>query len=196
MKAARTLAAVLVLPLVAACGYGSPPAFTKSDLPRIVLHADEAPPGTRMAELGGPRQLGGFAHDAAERGALRRDGFVSGYVVFFPPLSYFRHRPHANDDVAFQVIAGLFADDAGAGASLHRYVADLRARQMEGVSELPTPGLGDDAIGLLGFAVSDGSPLRVYAWRVRNLLLVLVASGPVDDAEALDLARTMNDRAV
>jgi hypothetical protein len=190
------LALVPLGALVGACGYGSPPAFTKADLPRIVLHADEAPPGTRMARLGGPRDLGGFAHDAAERAALTHDGFVSGYVVFFPPTSYFRHRPHVDTDVAFQVIAGLFEDADGASASLQRYVADLRSRQMEGVSDVPATALGGDAVGLVGFAVSDGSPLRVYAWRVRNLLLVLVASGPVDGGEALTLARTMNARAV
>jgi hypothetical protein len=199
MQPARPVAVALLgvlVALVAACGYGTPAEFTAADLPRIVLHADEAPPGTRIADLGGPRHLGGFAHDAAERAALRRDGFVAGYVVFFPPLSYFRHLPHADTDVAYQVIAGVFGDDDGASASLNRYVADLRTRQMEGVSDLSAPGLGDDAFALVGFAVSDGSPLRVYAWRVRNLLLALVASGPVDAGEALALARTMDDRAV
>jgi hypothetical protein len=196
MKPARTLAAALLAVLVSGCGYGTPPSFTRTDLPRIVLHADEAPPGTRIASLGGPRALGAFAHDAPERAALRRDGFVSGYVVFFPPTSYFRHEPHADTDIAFQVIAGLFEDAEGANASLTRYVADLRSRQMEGVSEVPATSLGDDGVGLVGFAVSDGSPLRVYAWDVRNLLLVLVASGPVDATEALALARTMNARAV
>jgi hypothetical protein len=194
MKVVRSLAGLLVV-LAVSCGYGTPRPFTQRDLPRIVLHADEAPPGTRMAQLGGPRGLGGFSHDEAERAALRRDGFVSGYVVFFPPISYFRHRPHADDDVAYQVIAGLFASADGASSSLRRYVADLRGRQMEGESDLPATALGPDAVGLVGFAVADGSPLRVYAWSVRNLLLVLVASGPVDPAETLGLARTMNDRA-
>jgi hypothetical protein len=196
MKPARSLAVALLAVLLSTCGYGTPPAFTRADLQGIVLHADEAPPGTRMAKLGGPRELGAFAHDAAERAALRRDGFVGGYVEFFPPTSYFLHQPHADTDVAYQVIAGLFEDADGASTSLDRYVGDLRSRQMEGESEVPATSLGDDAVGLVGFAVSDGSPLRVYAWRVRNLLLVLVASGPVGGGQALALARTMNARAV
>jgi hypothetical protein len=123
------------------------------------------------------------------------DGFVSGYVVFFPPESYFRKRPHADTDVAYQAIAGLFEDADGAASSLHRYVEDLRARQMTGASDVSAGGLGEEAFGLAGAASSDGSFLRVYAWRVSNLILVLVASGPVDEDTALRLARTMDDRA-
>jgi hypothetical protein len=41
----------------------------------------------------------------------------------------------------------------------------------------------------------DGSFVRVYAWRVSNVILVLVASGPVDADEAMALARTMDERA-
>jgi hypothetical protein len=170
--------------------------FAQADLPRILLHADEAPPGTRSnASLAHASDLDSFAHDEAEREALVHDGFRSGYVVFFPPESYFRHEPHAVTDVAFQAIAGLFADADGASSSLRRFVEDLRTRQMIGSAEISAGGLGDEAFGLAGGVSLDGSFVRVYAWRVSNLILVLVASGPVAEEEAIRLARTMDERA-
>jgi hypothetical protein len=195
MSTVRALGVATLCVLLGACGYGGGRSFTPSDLPSIVLRPDEAPKGTRFAGISGPRTLAVFARDGAERDALRRDGFEGAYVVFFPPLSYFEHRPHRDSDVAFQAIAVVYERPDGAEASLDRYLADVRSRQMEGVSSATPAGLGDDATSLVGFAVADDSPLRVYAWRVDNLVLVLVASGPVDASEALALARTMNVRA-
>jgi hypothetical protein len=191
----RSFALTLLVTTLAACGRSEEPTFVAADLPGILLHPDEAPAGTRASTLGGRSDLDSFARDAAERGALLADGFVSGYVVYFPPESYFRKQPHADTDVSYQAIGGLFEDTDGAASSLHRYVEDLRARQMPGASDVSAAGLGDEAFGLTGGAASDGSFLRVYAWRVSNLILVLVASGPVDAQTALGLARTMDGRA-
>lgn len=197
LRLRRPLALVAVV-LVAACARSSDDArFAAEDLPRILLRADEAPDGTRAeATLGGARDLDAFARDGAERRALADDGFVSAYVVYFPPESYFRGEPHAETDVAFQAIAGLFDDADGAGSSLARYVEDLRTRQIDGATDVSGAGLGDEAFGLTGAAASDGSFLRIYAWRASNLILVLVASGPVAEDQALALARRMDGRAV
>jgi hypothetical protein len=192
----RTLALVAVPALLAACVRSADARFAAEDLPRIVLRADEAPGGTRAeTSLGGGRDLDAFARDEGERRALADDGFVSAYVVYFPPESYFRGEPHAETDVAFQAIAGLFDDADGAASSLERYVEDLRTRQMNGATDVSGGGLGDEAFGLTGAAASDGSFLRIYAWRTSNLILVLVASGPVAEDEAMALARTMDGRA-
>jgi len=170
--------------------------FSSGDLPRILLHADEAPKGTRSdASLAHASDVESFAHDAVEQSALERDGFESGYVVYFPPLSYFRQEPHAVTDVSFQAIGGVFDDASGASSSLHRFVDDLQTRQMVGAATISARGLGDEGFGLAGGAAIDGSFVRVYAWRVSNLILVLVASGPVAEKEALTLARAMNARA-
>jgi hypothetical protein len=193
----RTVVLVATVALLVACGGSADASIGADDLPRILLHPDEAPTGTRAeTALGGPSDLDAFAHDDAEREALTADGFVSGYVAYFPPESYFRHEPHAETDVAFQAIAGLFKDADGAASSLRRYVDDLRTLQMTNVTDVAAVGLGRDAFGLTGGAASDGSFLRVYAWRVSNLVLVLVASGPVEEDTALALARTMDARAV
>jgi hypothetical protein len=187
---------VAAVAMLVACDRSGDARFAADDLPRILLHADEAPDGTRAEPTaGGASDLDAFARDASERDALVADGFVSGYVVYFPPESYFRREPHADSDVAFQAIAGLFDDADGATSSLHRYVEDLRSRQMTGTTDVSGAGLGDEAFGLTGAAASDGSFLRIYAWRVSNVILVLVASGPVDEHTALALARTMDARA-
>jgi hypothetical protein len=213
----RPILAVVLSVAVAACGAGSPtsrpsagasrsPAahgtrqpdaqFAPGDLAGIVPHAEEAPPGTGSdPSLAHASDLDSFARDEDERRALVADGFESGYVVYFPPLSYFRKEPHAPTDVAFQAIAGLFDDASGASSSLRRFVGDLRTRQMAGSARISGRGLGDAAFGLAGGAAIDGSFVRVYAWRVSNLILVLVASGPVAEEDALDLARTMDARA-
>jgi hypothetical protein len=190
----RTIVLVALLTTVAACGHSTAPRFTADDLPRILLHPDEAPAGTRASTLGGPSDVDEFARDDTERRALIADGFVAGYVVYFPPESYFHHQPHAETDVAYQAIGGVFEDTRGAGASLRRYVEDLETRQMTDVVETPQNGLGEQSFALAGRAASDGSPLRVHAWRDGNLILVLIASGPVAAETALDLARTMDER--
>ncbi len=170
--------------------------FSAEDLPRILLHADEAPPGTRSEpSLAHASDLDAFAHDVVEQQALLRDGFRSGYVVYFPPESYFRHEPHAVTDVAFEAIGGLFDDADGASSSLRRFVEDLRTRQMNGAAQISAGGLGDESFGLAGGASLDGSFVRVYAWRVSNVILVLVASGPVAEDKAMALARAMDRRA-
>jgi hypothetical protein len=80
---------VLVVATAASCG-GGEEAITPEDLPRIVLQANEAPPGTaKAAQVGGAQDLDAFARDAAEREALVADGFVQGYVVYFAPSEFF-----------------------------------------------------------------------------------------------------------
>jgi hypothetical protein len=196
IRAVTFAAVVAVAALFVACDRSAAPTFAADDLPRILPHPDEAPDGTKaQLTLGGARDLDAFARDATERQALVGDGFVSAYVVYFPPESYFRQEPHAETDVAFQAIAGLFDDAEGASSSLARYVEDLRTRQMVDATDVSGQGLGDQAFGLTGAAASDGSFLRVYAWRTSNLILVLVASGPVAADTALDLARTIDTRA-
>jgi hypothetical protein len=187
------LAIVASLLLLAGCR--GEPMFTPADLPRIVLQEDEAPAGTRRSSLSGASDLDGFARDERERDALQKDRFVAGYVAYFPPESYFLRQAGSPDDVSFQAIAGLFEAEDGASASLRRYVQDLRARQMRDASDVPSVGLGEESFGLFGSAAVDGSPLLIYAWRVRNLVLVLAASGPVERSDALALARTMDVRA-
>ena len=187
--------AVAVAVAVAACARGGDP-VEREDLPGIILRADEAPEGTRKADVGGEQGLDVFARDAAERAALVRDGFVAGYVAYFAPEEWFDPQESVGEDaVAFQAIAGLFREADGASSSLRRYMDDLRNRQLEDAVDLEVPALGDESFGLRGVAPTDGSPLLVYLVRVRNVILVVSGSGPVDQDAVSAAARAMADRA-
>jgi hypothetical protein len=169
------------------------PATPLPDLAQIVLQADEAPEGTRQVEgVGGEQDLDAFARDATERAALVEDGFVSGYVSYFAPEAYFDPEAFVGrDDTSYQVIAGLFEHPEGASSSLHRFMGDLRDRQLQGAEDAVAPSLGDESFGLAGTSSSDGSAVLVLLWRQGNVLLVLVASGAVDEGAATRAARTM-----
>lgn len=193
----RALGAVVVVAVLAvACGPSG--RFTASDLPRIVLRADDAPDGTRLVEeRGGSQDLEAFATTPAERRALVADGFVRGYVVYFAPDTYFATTPPSDAEleaaVSAQVIAGLFEGIDGARSSLDRYVEDLSTRQVPGAATEPSDQLGQEAVRLEGEA-PDGTAVIAYLWRVDNLVLVVAGSGPIRDAVVLGLARTVDAR--
>jgi hypothetical protein len=206
----RSLALVLVL-LAAACSSDAAreapeptvPADPSApaghpDLAELVLQADEAPEGTRQVEgVGGEQDLDTFARDADERAALVEDGFVAGYVSYFAPEAYFDPEEFVGkDDASYQVIAGLFEDADGASRSLHRFMGDLRDRQLDGAEEVGAPELGDESFGLTGRSARDGSDVSVLLWRDGNVLLVVVASGAVDEGTLARAARTMAARSV
>jgi hypothetical protein len=188
----------MVVAALVAAACGSSPRFTPDDLPRIVLRADEAPAGTRMVEeRGGSADLEAFATSPAERRALVADDFVRGYVVYFAPETYFfTTRPSDAEleaAVSVQVIAGLFEGGDGARSSLDRYVEDLSTRQVPGAATEPSDALGEQAFRLEG-AAPDGTTVIAYLWRMGNLVLVVVGSGPIRDAVVLGLARTVDAR--
>jgi len=186
------LAVALILP---ACGGGGR-TFSPDDLPRILLQPSEAPEGTAYAEgYSGPRSLEAFARDGAELDALRADGFRAAYVAYFPPEAFFERRTIPPDAVAIQVIAVLFEGPDGASTTMNRFVGDVRERQLRDATDLPAGGLGDESFGLQGRAAVDGSPLVVYVWRVRNLVLVASGSGPISAEEVRTLAGKMQARA-
>ncbi len=142
----RALGVVVVVSVLAvACGPSA--RFTASDLPRIVLRADDAPAGTRLVEeRRGSQDLEAFATSPAERRALVADGFVRGYVVYFAPDTYFATTPPSDAEleaaVSAQVIAGLFEGIDGARSSLDRYVEDLSTRQVPDAATEPRTSSG------------------------------------------------------
>ncbi len=177
-----------------ACSGGG--GFTEEDLPRIVLQADEAPEATaRAAQVSGAQPLEDFARDAAELEALRADGFRAAYVAYFPPTSFFEQEEAPDDPIALQAIAVLFEGPDGASSTMNRFAGDVRDRQLRDATDLPAEGLGEESFGLQGRAASDGSPLVAYIWRVRNLVLVLSGSGPLQPDEVAALAEKMDARA-
>jgi hypothetical protein len=117
-------------------------------------------------------------------------------VTYFAPTEFFDPQAEVGQgSVSVQVIAGLFAEPDGASSSLDRFLNDLQGRQLSDSTEVTPPDLGEEVYGLEGTAASDGSPMLLYAWRVENLILVTVGSGPVDPADLAAAAGTIDRRA-
>jgi hypothetical protein len=167
----------------------APGRFTPADVDAIVLSPADAIEGTTYVDgVSGVQDLQVFARDDAELAHLRSDGFELGHLaLFFPRDHTNRGVPLTNESVIVQGITGLFHDAAGAERSLDRYVADLRSRQLLDPRDVPSDGLGDHAIGLLGVS-PDGAHVLIFVWRVDNLILAVSGIGPVTEQRVRALA--------
>jgi len=201
--ARRGVVAFVVLVAVhgTSCGGAWDPApasgrIARTDLPTIVLTADDAPAGTAYVEaVSGFQDLGTFARDAEELGLLRRDGFVVGHLALFFPRSHAEGSQALTPrSVIVQAITGLFRTGAGARSALERFVADLRERQIPSATEVVTGSLGDQAYGLSG-DTPDGSHVLILAWRVNNLVLAVSGSGRIAPAAVRAIVRSLEARA-
>ena len=184
--------ALVVALATSACSPG--PAFTRDDVPKIVLRASDAPAGTTFAPgFSGEQQIDAFATDANEARLLKADGFEIGYGSFFlPPGATTGPVPPGSPFV--QGIAGLFAGVDGATSALHRFVDDLRSHQVPGAKDLNAGALGDETFALEGTG-SGGDHVVVFAWRVGNLVLAVTGSGNLPVAEVERLAHVVDGRA-
>ena len=197
------LAATVVLAVTACHGVEErvtptpvPGRFTPADVDAIVLSPADAIAGmTYVDGVSGVQDLQAFARDDAELAHLRSDGFEVGHLaLFFPSDHTNRGVPLTNDSVIVQGITGLFHDAAGAERSFDRYVADLRSRQLLDPRDVPSDGLGDHSVGLLGTS-PDGAHVLIYVWRVDNLVLAVSGVGPVTQQRVRTLADLVTDRA-
>lgn len=174
-----------------------PGRFTRTDVSAIVLQPSDALKGTTYVNVAsGFQDLTTFARDDVELGHLRDDGFQIGDLSLFFPTSHANSAdptPLTNDSVIVQGIAGLFHDATGAERSLERYVDDLRSRQLLDVHDVASDGLGDRAFGLQG-TTPDGARVRIFVWRVDNLILAVIGSGPIARADVRTLADLVNSR--
>ena len=149
-----------------------------------------------VEERGGSADLEAFATSPAERRALVADDFVRGTSCTSRETYFSTTRPSNAEleaAISIQVIAGLFEGGDGARSSLDRYVEDLSTRQVPGAATEPSDVLGEQAFRLEG-AAPDGTTVIAYLWRMGNLVLVVVGSGPIRDAVVLGLARTVDAR--
>ena len=144
-----------------------------------------------VEERGGSADLEAFATSPAERRALWPT--TSSGVRRTSSETYFHH-PSSNAEleaaISVQVIAGLFEGGDGARSSLDRYggpVHPAGARRRDRALGRPRRRS----------AWRDGARRHdgiAYLWRMGNLVLVVVGSGPIRDAVVLGLARTVDAR--
>jgi hypothetical protein len=163
----------------------------------IVLGPADALKGTAYVDgVSGLQDIQSFARDDTEREHLQADGFRVGHLALFFPRDHAdggAAAPLTNDSVIVQGITGLFRDAGGAERALERYVGDLRSRQLLDARDVPSDGLGDRAIGLLGTS-PDGAHVLIYVWRVDNLVLAVSGVGPVAQVRVRALADLVNGR--
>ena len=199
------MVAVLAL-FAAACHSGgdgaatqssAPGPYTRADVDAIVLGPSDAPEGTSYVDgVSGFADLKAFARDDVELAHLQADGFQIGHLALFLPSGHVNGgapEPLTNRSVIVQGISGLFRDSEGAERSLERYVQDLRTRQLPDAHDIPAGGLGDRSFGLRG-TTPDGSHVKMYVWRIGNLILAVSGSGPMGPAEVRSLADLLDGR--
>jgi hypothetical protein len=202
--ARRSVAAALVLFAASGCHADSgsspksePGPYARADIAAIVLGPADAPDGTSYVDgVSGFQDLQAFARDDVERAHLVDDGFQIGHLALFFPSGRVdggAPEPLTNRSTIVQGITGLFHDANGAERSLERYVQDLRSRQLPDARDIPAEGLGDTSFGLRG-KTPDGSRVRMYVWRIGNLILAISGSGPIEPDEVRALADMLDGR--
>jgi hypothetical protein len=141
----------------------------KSDLPKLILLKNEAPPGTRL----NPRNVGvGFLEREGGNGPffalLRPHGFLADAG------SEFYGTPKA---IAYaESLALLFKSATGASsalAALHRTIPQIG----RGVKNVAAPDLGQESWGVAGTFAPKSPPGYFYMWRVENVVLAFTMSG-------------------
>ena len=186
----------IVAVLASACDRGAD-TFAKEDLDAIVLTPVDAPEGTTYSRaVSGFQDLTGFARNAEEKEALAVDGFITGHLALFAPdgASEPGQGGSLPEDAPFaQGITGLFDDDDGASRALGRFLDDLQTRQLDTATVVEALEVGDESYAFQGDA--SGSNVLMYAWRDRNLIVVVGGAGSMPAGDVRALAMAVEDRA-
>jgi hypothetical protein len=186
--------AIALVVLVACSRRGSSVPFEPADLASIELTAKDAPSGLGYVPgFSGDQDLDAFARDAAERTDLIDDGFELGNGALFVPADRVNGGHLAPHDPIVQGIAAVFAGANGASSALHRFLEDVRTRQLPGARDGTAPGFGDESYRLEG-TNSDGASVTVVAWRRGNVILTVLGTS-FDPDRVLTLAEMLDGRA-
>lgn len=190
MKRVAVLAAVMLA--LAACS-GGEPTFVRDDLERLVLPPELAPARTTFVDGdSGFTTLERLAEDEEEAAALEEAGFEAAYVnIFLDPKLFDEQDFDPSGSVAIS-FAMLFDSPEGATEGLRVIEADVRA-DSPGVEDRPTPGLGEDAFAVHGVLDPSEPPGFLFAWRVGNVVQILVAAGAEGRIDE-NAARVLVDR--
>jgi hypothetical protein len=190
VRAAGAAGLAAVLLALTACGTG----LSEEELDRILLQADELPPGLELdEEASGPVEE--VSDSFIVEGGLDREveeGFVRGAErTYVAP-------PSTAGGVAFVGSLGLlFAGVEDAEEFMDfSHGFQLGPGAPEG-RELPADGLGDGGYGVHYPPDRGGGESYGYIWRVEGLVLVVAvggSAGSIDGSRVLLLAETVDDR--
>lgn len=177
--------ALAVLLLGTACGAGasSEPVETKDQLDagkldEVVLRSDEEPEGTDYL----PERSGVLLLDElwpsdccpTQQVLFEDDGFTTAYAGVFEKPG------HTSDPIdtrpgweAVSSAAVLFETSTGASEALGEWLAYYDSPVLE---RLPTEGLGEEAVAVMGSPNAPAEVFYLYLWRVDRAVLALRAS--------------------
>ena len=179
---------------LAACSSSPAPRYEPADLHAIELRAADAPDGLGyVRRYSGDQALDAFARDDQERSVLASDGFELGSGALFLPADRVANGDLDVRDPIVQGTVAVFSRDDGASASLARYLADLRERQLQPLPSLDAEPLGDEAYRIDALN-GDGATVTVIGWRRANLVLVVMGTS-FAPSSVVALARLVDARA-
>jgi hypothetical protein len=148
-------------------GAGASPDFTRADLPLLVFGGSDAPVGTHIVPISGPRLLereGGLG-DVLRK--LRERGFLTDYG------SQFEARSRRSAIGFFETLALLFRDEQGAARGLN-YLLRVHHRFFRPARDISPHGLGEAAWAIRGYFFN--SPSYVYGWRIGDVVQIATLS--------------------
>jgi hypothetical protein len=199
-KPALTLVALSVIAVLGIAAYqllwvgglvGEPPEpriVAASELPEIVMNADEAPPGMNLDGIytdgNDVKQrpiVSATGPDAAPY--LEQPGFLAGRYTEFSD---------AQANVILSWVA-LYETPADAERALALYADELQSEAGYGLSRRAAVDLGDE-----GAYYDDDDPqddAKVYLWRVGNLVMAAATIGDYDPDQMRSVAEGMDERA-
>jgi hypothetical protein len=178
----RSTAAGVALILAACGGPADEPLIESADLERIVLTADDAPPGMAHDEM----EVGTDAADSimitsrADQ-ALELAGFVDGRDSFF------------SGDGFLLSWATVFETVEHAEAAFDLYAAEFGDPEAYGFDAAPGSGPGDEGMCDQGFVAATGAEESICLWRLGNA--VMAAGGAMTPDEIRAIADEMIARA-
>jgi hypothetical protein len=198
--------AIAVLLTTAACGgkaaggSDDPPRLSVTDIDGFVLGDDEAPPGTDY--IGGSsgtlslEELWSSDCCLGVQDAFEDAGFDAAYG------SFFEQPGHSADPIdarpGYELVSStavLFATSTGASQALDEWYGYYASPVLERV---PTDGLGEEAVGVMGSPNAPAEVFFLYVWRIDRLVLGLRVSagrGTVGLDDVRELVDRMDDRA-
>lgn len=200
MKPATTLVAVTIIAALGIAAYqflwvggrigtpSEPRMVAASELPEIVMNADQAPPGMN---LDGIYTEG---NDVRLRPIFSVDGPNAEAALDLPGFAAGRYTEFSDEQAGVLSWGALFTTPEDAERAMALYADDVQSAEGYGLTSRVDAGLGDE-----GAFYSDGDDpefnAQVYLWRVGNLVLAAATYGDFDPDQLGELAEGMDDRA-
>jgi len=199
-KPAATLLALAVVATLGVAAYqliwaggnlGGPPEpriVAASELPEIVMNADDAPAGMDLDGIFSDR------NEVLLRPIMSVEGADAAPYTQQPGFLAGRYTEFSGEEAGVLSWAALFATPEDADQALQLYMDEVTSDDGYGLNSEEDIALGDE-----GAFYSDGNDpafnAQVYLWRVGNLVLAAATYGDFDPDQLGQLAEGMDDRA-